>query len=740
MSLILHISDPHLGKTAADWQLDYDDKVGAGRGAGNTGISHLKRTVHALGVDLDGRERRLDAVVISGDLTKGNRPDGYQDFEALLAELGPARPDPDRIVVVPGNHDVERGLKAGDPEKLTGFLDAVRPKYRSPLIKGIDYNDDERSLDPGSRGDPRPILLLDDAVLVAFSSADYCGIREERSKTEWDALLASYLPEKKSNKAKEARKLAASELKGLRTRDIPQVPFRQLEALGDHLDALDVGPDAEADKRLRIAVLHHPIGVAGARQEIKPFEVITNLAEVRGFLRDRGFHLVLHGHKHESYAGWEWLVPPDDQLSAIPRRVLVLGSPGDFKLGQTACRLIEVSPEDSKPVAGAPRVRLTDVKAVRPGQPLHPKMDDPCQSLAQPFMQSTDLQTPWVVKARTADAVYQQLRDLPMDKDVRRPVISVVEEAESAWRPPQNYGRDGRVPDLEDLVDWWQLPRPEAVRTFSGSAFNHGERLYPGSEDAIERAVDALPSSKAIALLVDPKETGQLGNHTREFPAFTAVQLQPRALGGGHALDILGIYRKQDLDLWWPVNMAELAKILEKAIKLARDRDKLEGPIEPGRLIAFAAFGVHDNVLPQMAGTALDRAVDLRPEWLYELAHLAAHPAPATAQEWDVALGDIGERDGPGLLVPAIGLERLLDALQIHTELVDSSTQFAQLVSATKELERLSRKAENALTGHSSRPSTLDNWADQLRESAGAVLDALAALLAQAGITPPAAP
>lgn len=740
MSLILHLSDPHLG-SAAGWQLDYDDKVGAGKGAGNSGISHLKRTVHGLGLALHEQGRPLDAVVISGDLTKGNKPDGYGEFEALLEELGPSRPAPDRIVVVPGNHDVERGLKAGDPEKFAGFLDAVRPPYRSPLIMGIDYDEDRRSLDPGARGDPEPILLLDDAVVVAFSSADYCGIREDQTKTEWDAVLASYRAGDETKDAKEAREEAAKELRGLRTYDMPQVHFHQLEALGERLDEIGVDPDAEGDERLRIATLHHPIGVAASRQEIKPFEAITNLAEVRGFLCDRGFHLILHGHKHESFAGWEWLVPPDERLSMIPRRALVLGSPGDFKRGRTACRLIEISPDETKPVAGAPRVRLADVKAVRPGQPVRAKLEGPCQSLAQPFMQSTDVETPWVVKARTADAVYQQLRDLPTDKHVRRPVISVVEEAGSAWDPPQNYGRDGRVPDLDDLVDWWQLPRPEAVRTFSGSAFNHGERLYPGSDDAIERAVEALPSSKAIALLVDPKETGKVGEHTREFPAFTAVQLQPRKnADGGHVLDIVGIYRKQDLDLWWPVNMAELARILENAVKLARDRGKLDGNVEPGRLIAFATFGVHDNVLPQMAGTALDRAVDLRPEWLYELAHLAANPGPATAERWGVALGDIGEREGLGLLVPAIGLERLLEALRIHVELVEESPQFRRLLSATEDLEKLSRKAENALKDHRPRPSTLDGWADQLRDAAGAVLEGLEALLKQAGVAVPREP
>jgi predicted phosphodiesterase len=715
VSLILHLSDLHLGSPSG-WQLDYDDKVGVGRGGGNTNISHLRRTIRTLGRTLDQEGRQLDAVAITGDLTKGNKPDGYAEFADVLAELGPVMPEPDRILVVPGNHDVDRDVPPGDPRKLAQFLDAVRPSYRSPLIKGLDYDGGSLSLDPEERGDPQPILLLEDLVLVAISSADYCGHREEQSTSKWDEIIAAYRAGDEGAEAEAARKVADEELKGLRTYDMPQVDYRQLEALGERLDALGVSVEADRDPRLRIAALHHPIGVAASRLEIKPFETITNLAEVRSFLRDRGFHLVIHGHKHESHAAWEWLVPPGEELGTVPHRVLVLGSPGQFRQGQTACRLIQVSPDDRKPVAGAPRARITNVRVVRAGEPLRLRFQEPCLSLAQPFMQSSDVETPWVVRARTADAAYQQLRDLPADEDVRRPVISVVEHPDSALQPPSNYGTGDDLQDLEDLVEWWQLPRPEAVRTFSGSEFNHGERLYAGSEDAIERAVAALPSSKAIALLVDPREAG---HREREFPAFTALQLQPRKVDGGNSLDIVGIYRKQDLELWWPVNMAELASIQSRAVDLARDREVLEGSVEAGRLIAIATFGVHDDVLPQMAGTALDRAVDLRPEWLYELAHLAAHPNADSEREWGKALGDIGLREKSGLLVPAIGINRLLDALRVHSELAAESPPFEELITAVEDLAKLSHDAEDALRDRPRpRRSTLDTWGNRLRAAA----------------------
>jgi predicted MPP superfamily phosphohydrolase len=182
MSLILHLSDLHLGSPSG-WQLDYEDKVGAGSGAGNTGVSHLRRTLNALGTSLAERGRELDALVLTGDLTKGNKADGYAELEPVLDELGPSRPRPERIVILPGNHDVDRDVQPGDPHKMRRFLGAVRPQYHSPLIKGIDYDDTTLALDPGKYAEPQPIVDLGDAAIVAISSADYCGTCEEQSET-----------------------------------------------------------------------------------------------------------------------------------------------------------------------------------------------------------------------------------------------------------------------------------------------------------------------------------------------------------------------------------------------------------------------------------------------------------------------------------------------------------------------------------------------------------------------------
>jgi len=746
VSLILHLSDLHLG-SPADFQLDYEDKigledeVGATGETGDTASDHLGHTLRAIGETLKAEERTLDAVIVTGDLTKANQADGYAEFDGVLEQLGDARPDDDAIIVIPGNHDVDDKVGAGDPRKLALFMDAVRPRYATPLVKGVDYEGSELALDPGERGQPKPISVFSDALVLAINSADYCFVEGRRGETDWDAVIGAYLVDHDDSKEAEAkRERAAEELRHLRTYDIAKVDKRQIEALEERLAAFGIKRDEDPDwdPRIRIAAIHHPITAASGQEEIKPFEVITNLARVRTFLYHHGFHLILHGHKHSSYAAWDWLAPPRENLDLIPRRALVLGAPARFRPGESVCRLLEICPDGDAPVPGAPRLRVMTVKGVDGSEGLElPFARTPRRSLAQPASLSADRNTPWVVQGETADAVYQQLRDLPLADGANRAVISVVEDPSSTTQLPTNYPKREDMPSLQDLVDWWQHPRPEAVQALAGSVFNHGERLYGygDHENAIVEAVAALPSSKAFALLVRP---GEPGRRDRKFPAFSEVQLQVRKVATDrYLLDVLGTYRKQDLKLWWPVNMAELAHIQEDAVAAANEESPIDdASFAAGRLIAVASQGVHEDVFPQMAGTTLDRAVDLRPEWIYRLSYLAARPDAAgepseVIEEWARALADVGERSTEGLQVPSIGLERLLAALGTHADMAGEAS-FAELLAALEKLRERASQAEGTLRPQKyPRASTLDSLGAELKEVVRTCEAALGARVAE---------
>jgi hypothetical protein len=667
--------------------------------------------------------------VVSGDLTNGNQEDGYEELESLLDELGSSRPDDSQVLIVPGNHDTDWAIQPGNPAKFRRFLDAVRPSYHSPLISGLDYDANTLARATGSRPKAHPVLELADVAIVGLSSADYCGVQEQKTTTPWAEVIRSYGAGATDAAARSKRAQAEKDLRSLRVQDMARIDSRQLDALEARFAGTSLELPADADVRLRIAVLHHPICPVTDQEEIKAFDALTNLALVRSFLFDHGFHVVLHGHKHASFLGWDWLLPPGDNLDAIPRRALVVAAPGDFRPDKLVCRLLEAAPDSDKPVAGAPRLRVISLVGPRVGQPLKGDFNVRCISLAQPFIRSADTGTPWVVRARTADAAYQQLRDLPTDLAEPRAVISVVDDPSSVNDLPLNYPGDFDSGWLRNLVEWWQLSEPEAVRAFAGSDFNHGERLY-GYDDAVAKAAMALPSSKAIALLVDADEAGAAN---REFPAFTAVQLQARKNGSaGTLIDAVGIYRKQDLALWWPVNIAELARIQDRAVDAAAENSKLNQPVRKGRLIAVATIGFHDTVLPEMAGTVLDRAVDLRREWPHRLAYLAAQPRRETQREWADALSDVGLVEDDMVLVPSIGLKRLLEALEMHRGLGEGVEGFGKVVTAVEKLAEDAAQAIDALPG--ARGATRDYWARRLQEDAAGVLRAVKRAVTAEGI------
>ncbi len=728
MSLILHLSDLHLG-SPSPIQYAYTDKFGLEVGAGDTGTDHLRRTLSALAKRLGQLDRPLDAVVVSGDLTNANQPDGYASFPDLLGLLGDALPPPGRIVITPGNHDADWRVQPGEPKKFHRFLETVRVGYCTPLMLGVDYETNGRKAPRGGYNKAKPVLQLPDAVVVAISSADFCGVEEDRTKTNWKALLDGYLADERANgnvaekdAAEKRWKQADDELRRLRVVDMARVDPRQLEELGGLLDSVLL-TEADEDPRVRIAVLHHPIGPVFEEEEIKPFESITNLSAVRSFLLRRNFHIVLHGHKHESYVGWDWLAEPSDEQATTQWRTFVICSPGRFRRGETVCRLIDTRPGGDRPVAGAPRFSFVSVKGVGPGQRLPHDLNGQPICLAQPFARSENPAAPWIVRARTADAAYQQLRDLRVHERPRQ-IISIVEDPESTETLPSNYpnGRDEHW--LSNLVQWWQHPRPEAIRAYLGSKYNHGERLY-GDPDPIASAARALPSSKSIALLISRQEAA---DPDREYPALTAVQLQSRSDASGTRIDVLGIFRKQDLELWWPVNMAELAHIQRKALEAAATTS-LPKPLSAGRLVAMTSSGVKENVLPQIAGTTLDRSIDLEPAFMQRLAYLAIQPSAETIPMWERALADIGTVSENLVLVPSIGTERLIAAVELVRALGHSSAKLTTLAKRLQVLAERAREAQGALGDQSTRtppsPQRAGYWSRELRNDAEQVMAAV---------------
>jgi len=683
MSVILHLSDLHLGKDQP-WERVTDDKSGIVPRDENTRLQIMRTALSALRAHLASDELDLDAVVIGGDVTTAHDEEGFSRFAELLNEVKLA--DRERLIVVPGNHDVDREVDPGAAEKYSTFLKYTRAAgMRTPFCDGADTLEDAEA---------NPILEFDDCVIVAVNSANWCGV-------------------------------GVASPGGVEHRyDAARVSENQLEFLTDQLRERDV------EEKLRLVVLHHHLLPVTEDEETKPFESFTNLARLRAWISSHRFHAVLHGHKHRSVITWDHVYDFGDHL-APATRVLVISAPTPTTWGSPVCRIIRVGEAAGrKPVRYAPRLVVDTINAER-----HERRIEPKTASVDLYEPRSDPPASVLIDAETADAAYERL----VSELERRPgrllnVMCVVRDPESAERLPTNFA--GKLTDparwFKDAVTWWQSPTPLLVA--SGDApFNHGERLYAsgGALGELDAAAKRLGSTKAIVFLTSSQEL-----RTRPAPSFVTIQLVVASDGVGERLDCVGYFRKQDLTLWWPVNVAELRSIQLRVLDLGTDR-----PMRAGHLVTIAAEAIHDNVMPRLSGTKVDRAVDLRPEVLMKMAYEAAH-GPNDPDDldqrnkvhalWSATFEDIGRLTDDDIEdFPSLGIARLLQHLRVFRD-VGGRTNVSLLINR---LEAVYDRAHRAKSTSKTRTARRE-FAKELWELIGAVLDAVEDSLSKCGSKP----
>ena len=311
MSAILHLSDLHLGKEDP-WERRTDDKVGLTPSDENSRLSVLDTALTSVReyIAAKGQFEELDAVVVSGDCTTRYDAAGFTRFRELLqkVQLVPN----ERVIVVPGNHDVDWTTDPGTPEKHTEkyklFLENTRNiGMRTPLCDGVD-TESYAAANPTAQ----PIHWLDDAVIVSLNTANWCGVRAPDS------------PASRGRKAVPPK-----------TYDVARVSEWQLDLLTDALR------ERSARDLVRIAVLHHHLLPVSEDEEVKEFESFTNLARLRAWLRRHQFQVVLHGHKHRPVLIWDDIFDLGD-FDAPPARVAVVSGPRPSSWGEPICRLIRI--------------------------------------------------------------------------------------------------------------------------------------------------------------------------------------------------------------------------------------------------------------------------------------------------------------------------------------------------------------------------------------------------------------
>lgn len=664
MATLLHLTDLHLDTPADFSGADFkSDIVPLGDRPDRFGA--LQTTLQAVA----GSQWALDALIVTGDIPYQNGRDtkGWEQFDTAFDPLRDAGklPPPDKIVVTPGNHDVAWRKPVGDPGHYSEFIAHVRDKgYVTPMLDGIDFNADGQITSAGQHH----LLDLDlGLVVVPINSSHYCGALEPMgpalSDDQWEEALV-----KLRGVDDELASKASEQIVSLRAQDIARISEPQFKALTELVANIKraIPKDHDPRRLVWVAALHHHLLPVSTDEEFKSYESMTNLGRFRQLLIDLGFHVVAHGHKHSGGVFWDRVHRKGASLQdPDPRLLVVSGSTAGSRREGTeeTARLIEIEPSTVRRAVVVSKVPLLDHGARLPDPLLSERADLWAADMAlEPGF-------PRSINGPTASRVYERVQalfaSLPDDQTVSH-LVCEVQSAHDAQKPPIGYPVD-RIPGgadeaekwFDQMVAWWQ-------RDESKFQFTHGQRLRAWGKDRINQVAEATRllqnnarSSRAVITLIDPS-TDRLADEAALFPAFSFAHLLIRdAPNEPRRLDCVGFFRKQEMRFWWPINVAELARLQLQVC------ERLDQPdLRLGSIITYATIAHVGSEVPAVNVTAIDRLADGQEDDLWKLAYGIVHPesvdAATVKQDWLRILTDLHPVAGERFPVPHLGVQLLL--------------------------------------------------------------------------------
>jgi 3',5'-cyclic AMP phosphodiesterase CpdA len=719
MALLLHLSDLHLVSGSGDILGDdkakilQNDQIPSRQKRMRDSLSELSKALQEAG-------QHLDAIIITGDVTTRASPEGFRILPEVLAGLGKELPPANRILVVPGNHDVPQGAPAGSPERYEHFLE-VRDKYgyRTAHLEGVDIDADGIRLK--GAGPPPVIKALDDSyVLVGLNSANNCWVPDGRY-----ADLAAQAQAVRSSTTEPAVRELLRLIDAGGYADLPRIDHAQLVAATALLRSEE---QVGIEPPLRIVALHHQITPVSASEEVKSFESITNLGAFREWLAGSSVAVVLHGHKHKGATLVESFTPTQAE-GQKPHVLLVLSAPSIEQHGNETDfgRLLDI-PRVSLGVGG---IKIADVPARDAG--VGYKLSD----IRHRYLALDQEAETGLIAGRTSKDVYRRL--LAQREHLKRlpsPLVCRFDDGQSARNVPEAYPDipEGSDPQewFDTTVEWWQRrPRGQAAK------FNHGERLFrtDGNEkDRFDHIVAEFKkkstTSRAIALLVDGRR--DLDHSPRDYPAFISVQF----VADGGMLNIVAYYRKQEMPHWWPINVGELARLQSDMIGRLRAESV---PYEPGSITTITAMPVDGTGVPGVAVPWIDRAADsdelLLPLVLPLINTSSAASRLGARELWRGVTSDWvpgAEEPTDGDPIPVLGLRRLA-AVMRQAAAVEGDDRDG-IKTVVKELKHLADANEfylkvRAQKSGATAKSGRQEWTETVREASLAIEASILELL-----------
>ncbi len=208
----------------------------------------------------------------------------------------------------------------------------------------------------------------------------------------------------------------------------------------------------------------------------------------------------------------------------------------------------------------------------------------------------------------------------------------------------------------------------------------------------------AKPSTRAVAVLVDPFRDFAPNGAGEEFASFCLVEFRRRDADAGRiAVDAIAFYRAQEFERWWPINIAEL-RFLQREICE-------ELGYRPGRITTIAADARTISRSPtQVAMPIVDRWLDQAPERLHLVADALVHKRTegdlqtSAVREWRRSLAELRTAtngfNADGIPVAIEGLSTLAAYIKVTSSASDD--ELSALARNLSDLARVNESFEHS--------------------------------------------
>lgn len=553
---------------------------------------------------------RPSLVVISGDIGWSGDTQDYKDALIFCRELRDRINAP--ILLVPGNHDVDRTSGIDDEKRQDNFIHFIECFYDSELSSFFPFINDTGS---GLRPRDRLISVYrkddEESIVIGVNSAaringwehcHKCGRRVPTTEAVACAGCGLNSPIDTSRSTSVITNAVAQQV----TTYCDSLPnaFRWLRAFVLHHNMF---PFDEPDE-------HGHIIVDQPRTPADP-SMIANSAALQDWLARTGFHLVLHGHKHQPNGRQDTLFRRDDPPGG--RRIVVLGAgstgvvPSDRGSEPLGFFLISTNRLSNKrfqihakPMKVSPTTLLPYVTGdfdgftceIGPAMPAPPplfyaeRLVDCHNAISHAFKGQTVVLRNFCSIVDVKDPVEFEFPPTTLRAGVQ--VDSRLIEASFRALHPEYNPETESWGESEDVHKRLLSLRPRFL-------FQHGPRMFgitgshtsaaddhTGHKSPMHHAIQELASrpstSRAFVSIFNP--TIDVPGRIEPPPALAGVQFHVDKTE--RRLDLTFTFRKIDLSFWWVVNMYEAIKLW----RWASSKIERECHCTTGRITFFATL------------------------------------------------------------------------------------------------------------------------------------------------------